>query len=236
MSHTCIQKFVQRSLVLLVVSVGVVACGGEASLPECAECIAAVSGLKNECDRCDPVEFDSDGDGIVDSKDQCPTQPETYNGYQDADGCPDTAPVLTIPGSIAGTWSGPASLTTSNVAYANGGGQTVTVTVAPGGQSGTLSGFCPDGSGVVTLTPTSTSDGGKWSGIYSCPPGPWGACDSPVVPLYANMLVFSVVVKPSGAGVIVQTDGSVSFTDRDDEHFWACERTGSFTGSMTGGR
>ncbi|NII28971.1 hypothetical protein HB364_28085 [Pseudoflavitalea sp. X16] len=35
---------------------------------------------------------DTDGDGISDANDACPTQPETVNGYQDADGCPDTAP------------------------------------------------------------------------------------------------------------------------------------------------
>jgi hypothetical protein len=32
---------------------------------------------------------DYDGDGINDSTDKCPTRPETTNGFQDADGCPD---------------------------------------------------------------------------------------------------------------------------------------------------
>ncbi|MFB6130029.1 MAG: thrombospondin type 3 repeat-containing protein [Salinigranum sp.] len=32
---------------------------------------------------------DYDGDGIADSADACPTRPETKNGFQDADGCPD---------------------------------------------------------------------------------------------------------------------------------------------------
>ncbi|MFB5605046.1 MAG: hypothetical protein ACE5R7_02020, partial [Nitrosarchaeum sp.] len=32
---------------------------------------------------------DTDGDGISDSIDQCPTQPETVNGFEDLDGCPD---------------------------------------------------------------------------------------------------------------------------------------------------
>jgi len=36
---------------------------------------------------------DTDGDGIVDSADQCINEAETMNGYQDEDGCPDTAPV-----------------------------------------------------------------------------------------------------------------------------------------------
>ena len=34
---------------------------------------------------------DSDGDGILDFDDTCPRLPETKNGYQDEDGCPDDA-------------------------------------------------------------------------------------------------------------------------------------------------
>ena len=36
---------------------------------------------------------DTDGDGILDPDDKCPTVPETKNGYQDEDGCPDEIPV-----------------------------------------------------------------------------------------------------------------------------------------------
>lgn len=32
---------------------------------------------------------DRDGDGIPDASDSCPDQRETYNGYEDLDGCPD---------------------------------------------------------------------------------------------------------------------------------------------------
>ena len=32
---------------------------------------------------------DFDGDGIPDDRDACPTRPETVNGFQDGDGCPD---------------------------------------------------------------------------------------------------------------------------------------------------
>ena len=39
-----------------------------------------------------PPPRDTDGDGILDIVDQCPTQPETRNGFEDGDGCPDTAP------------------------------------------------------------------------------------------------------------------------------------------------
>ena len=33
---------------------------------------------------------DRDGDRIPDATDQCPTEPETYNGFNDQDGCPDS--------------------------------------------------------------------------------------------------------------------------------------------------
>ncbi len=36
---------------------------------------------------------DADGDGISDSDDRCPTNPETRNGYGDDDGCPDEIPM-----------------------------------------------------------------------------------------------------------------------------------------------
>lgn len=32
---------------------------------------------------------DYDGDGIDDGTDRCPTRPESTNGFQDGDGCPD---------------------------------------------------------------------------------------------------------------------------------------------------
>jgi outer membrane protein OmpA-like peptidoglycan-associated protein len=35
---------------------------------------------------------DGDGDGIFDDKDKCPKEPETRNGFEDADGCPDKLP------------------------------------------------------------------------------------------------------------------------------------------------
>jgi len=33
--------------------------------------------------------LDSDGDGIIDSLDKCPNVPEDFDGFEDADGCPD---------------------------------------------------------------------------------------------------------------------------------------------------
>jgi outer membrane protein OmpA-like peptidoglycan-associated protein len=35
---------------------------------------------------------DRDNDGIADKDDKCPDDPESYNGYQDDDGCPDEEP------------------------------------------------------------------------------------------------------------------------------------------------
>lgn len=35
---------------------------------------------------------DTDGDGIFDDKDKCPKEPETKNGFEDDDGCPDKLP------------------------------------------------------------------------------------------------------------------------------------------------
>jgi outer membrane protein OmpA-like peptidoglycan-associated protein len=36
-----------------------------------------------------PNAVDSDNDGVPDSQDLCPTQPEDHDGFQDEDGCPD---------------------------------------------------------------------------------------------------------------------------------------------------
>ncbi len=58
-------------------------------------------GIMLPCDQC-PTEKgvkpdgcpirDTDGDGIFDDKDKCPKEPETKNGFEDDDGCPDTIP------------------------------------------------------------------------------------------------------------------------------------------------
>lgn len=47
---------------------------------------------------------DTDGDGILDPADQCVQEPETDNGYRDADGCPDEVPteVARFTGRIEG--------------------------------------------------------------------------------------------------------------------------------------
>ena len=42
----------------------------------------------------DPTNPDTDGDGVLDGVDKCPLEPETYNGFQDEDGCPDKKPEI----------------------------------------------------------------------------------------------------------------------------------------------
>ncbi|MCO4763394.1 MAG: thrombospondin type 3 repeat-containing protein, partial [Myxococcales bacterium] len=47
-----------------------------------------VDGWKDDDGCPDP---DNDEDGIPDEKDKCPNEPETFNKYNDTDGCPDVA-------------------------------------------------------------------------------------------------------------------------------------------------
>jgi len=51
-----------------------------------------------------PLPADGDGDGLMDDKDKCPKQPETANGFDDGDGCPDEVPpdVKKLTGVISG--------------------------------------------------------------------------------------------------------------------------------------
>ena len=44
------------------------------------------------------IRVDRDSDGILDGDDKCPEQPETMNGYDDADGCPDERPAADADG------------------------------------------------------------------------------------------------------------------------------------------
>jgi outer membrane protein OmpA-like peptidoglycan-associated protein len=47
-----------------------------------------------------PAPLDSDGDGILDGSDACPEDPEDFDGFEDADGCPETEKVVVGPDSI----------------------------------------------------------------------------------------------------------------------------------------
>ncbi len=46
----------------------------------------------------DGTDPDPDGDGVRREEDACPDLPETLNGFEDADGCPDTIPPVRIDG------------------------------------------------------------------------------------------------------------------------------------------
>jgi len=60
------------------------------------ECIQVPDpdGIGDACDNCpslnNPNQEDVDSDAIGDRCDKCPDDPETYNGYRDDDGCPDS--------------------------------------------------------------------------------------------------------------------------------------------------
>lgn len=63
------------------------------------ECPDVPGDFKRGCPNPDP-----DNDGVMAELDKCPTEAETANGYQDADGCPDELPaaVKKFSGVIAG--------------------------------------------------------------------------------------------------------------------------------------
>jgi outer membrane protein OmpA-like peptidoglycan-associated protein len=49
-----------------------------------------------------PPPEDTDGDGLRDDVDACPTEPETFNGYLDEDGCPDALAALRVRATLDG--------------------------------------------------------------------------------------------------------------------------------------
>ena len=69
---------------------GLVSNGCETDLRDVNNCGA--------CDRARPgcPEPDLDHDGLPNSTDRCPERPETFNNYEDGDGCPDRPPLVTL--------------------------------------------------------------------------------------------------------------------------------------------
>lgn len=70
-------------------------------------------GIIGDADKCPDVagiapdgcpDLDPDKDGIIGDADKCPNAPETVNGYEDTDGCPDEVPekIQKFSGVIAG--------------------------------------------------------------------------------------------------------------------------------------
>lgn len=56
---------------------------------KCVDQSVAVVVEQKEVVELEPAPGDQDGDGILDDVDQCPLDPEDFDGYQDEDGCPD---------------------------------------------------------------------------------------------------------------------------------------------------
>jgi hypothetical protein len=61
-------------------ALGLVACGAPSPAPTIANRAPAAPSSSI---------VDTDHDGIPDDRDRCPTEPEDYDAFQDADGCPD---------------------------------------------------------------------------------------------------------------------------------------------------
>ncbi len=89
---------------------------GEAKWNGCLAPDTDGDGVTDDKDKCPKVKGeakwngclppDKDKDGIIDPKDKCPDKPETKNGYQDEDGCPDTLPkkIKRFTGAIKGIY------------------------------------------------------------------------------------------------------------------------------------
>jgi len=70
-------------------------------------------GFLDSVDRCPDVPGvapdgcpipDTDGDGYLDNADGCVDRPESWNGFLDADGCPDEVPVTIPRGVVRGIY------------------------------------------------------------------------------------------------------------------------------------
>ena len=101
---------------------GAIDSGGDSQPTTCPSGQNLING------KCVTKPTDTDGDGILDSIDQCPTQAETVNGFQDTDGCPDvvstysnTAIVEMAKGSSSNTSCADKCYTPSNIQINVGG-------------------------------------------------------------------------------------------------------------------
>lgn len=87
MSWTHKQRVTVVAIVVLVVAVPALWQIGDARATMATEDTQREYVNQTVSTRQAPADYD--GDGITDSADQCPTRPETTNGFQDSDGCPD---------------------------------------------------------------------------------------------------------------------------------------------------
>jgi hypothetical protein len=87
MSWTHKQRITVVAIVVLVVAVPALWQIGDVRATQATE--EKQSDLVDQAvlERQAPADYD--GDSINDSTDKCPTRPESVNGFQDSDGCPD---------------------------------------------------------------------------------------------------------------------------------------------------
>jgi len=150
-----------------------------------------------------PVNLDTDGDGIPDSIDSCPTEAENYNGYEDTDGCPDEDPGETITPAIAITPNG----------IVSGGSQVFDWTDVPGATYNLQ--IFKDGQ-IVVIIPGLTES--NWSeGSFNEDTFTWkviATVDGQSV--VSNTVSFTIQPAPSIEMDISQIDTSFTIPNDDD--------------------
>ncbi|ELZ44571.1 hypothetical protein C463_08324 [Halorubrum californiense DSM 19288] len=87
MSWTHKQRITVVAIVVLVVAVPALWQIGDVRAAQTTEKAQSDLVEQSVSERQAPADYD--GDGINDSADKCPTRPESVNGFQDSDGCPD---------------------------------------------------------------------------------------------------------------------------------------------------
>jgi hypothetical protein len=74
--------------VIMMIAVMIAACGGRQAAAPTPSNVAAPEAPRSAGPRAGSGS-DSDGDGIVDDDDKCPSDPEDFDSFEDSDGCPD---------------------------------------------------------------------------------------------------------------------------------------------------
>ena len=87
MSWTRKQRITVIAIVMLLAALPVLLQIGNVRVAQATEAQQADLINQSVSERHAPNDYD--GDSITDTKDKCATRPETTNGFQDDDGCPD---------------------------------------------------------------------------------------------------------------------------------------------------
>lgn len=156
---------------------------------------------------------DSDGDGILDTEDKCPTTP---GDPRRDDGCRfPLGEERPVGGDFFGAWDGSLFFAPEGLASI-ATPERLGIATVPNSKRAMATGLCPDGSGSLELK--DTGRGPEWSGIYICPPANVGACKD------AGVILFSLYL---------QIDNGV--LRGDGEGTWrGCGVTGPMTFAFTG--